>query len=94
MLTPTTAPQIPIACARSRESLKVLRMIDIATGLSIDPPIACSIRKTTSQVRLGARLQASDPIVKVTRPIWKTLRRPKRSAIDPESMRRLASTSV
>ena len=37
MLMPTTAPQIPIACARSRGSSKVLRMIDIATGLSIAP---------------------------------------------------------
>ena len=34
---PTTAPQIPIACARSRGSSNVVRMIDIATGLSIAP---------------------------------------------------------
>ena len=35
---PTTPPQTPIACARSRGSVKTLRMIDIATGLSIEPP--------------------------------------------------------
>ena len=37
---PNTAPQTPTACARSRGSVKVLVMIDIATGLSIEPPTA------------------------------------------------------
>ena len=37
-LTPNTAPQIPIALARSTGSSKVLRMIDMATGLSIEAP--------------------------------------------------------
>ncbi len=32
MLTPTTPPHTPIARARSRGSVKVLVMIDIATG--------------------------------------------------------------
>ena len=40
MLRPNTAPQAPMARARSRGSSKTLRMIDIATGLSIEPPIA------------------------------------------------------
>jgi hypothetical protein len=40
MLRPKAAPQAPIACARSRGSSNTLRMIDIATGLSIDPPMA------------------------------------------------------
>jgi hypothetical protein len=69
-------------------------MIDIATGFSIEPPTACSIRNTTSHSRLGARLQARDPSVNRTRPIWNTLRRPSRSAIEPDSISRLARTRV
>ena len=91
---PTTAPQIPIACARSRGSSKVLRMIDIATGLSIAPPTPCSMRKAMSQPTPGARLQASDAAVKSARPNLNTRARPRRSASDPPSMSRLASTTV
>ena len=69
-------------------------MIDIATGLSIEPPIACTMRKTISQPRLGARLHSSEPSVNSTRPSLKTRARPKRSAIEPDSISRLASTSV
>ena len=36
-------------------------MIDMATGLSIEPPIAWTMRNTTSVVRWGARLQRRDP---------------------------------
>ena len=93
-LTPTVAPHMPIACARSRGSVKTLRMIDIATGLSIDPPTPWSMRKAISQPRLGARLQSSEPSVNSTRPSWNTRRRPKRSPIEPDSISRLASTSV
>ena len=39
------AANTPIACARSRGSSNTLRTIDIATGLSIAPPIACTMRK-------------------------------------------------
>ena len=93
-LTPTVAPHMPIACARSRASVKTLRMIDIATGFSIEPPTACSIRKAISQPRLGAALHSSEPSVNSTSPVWKTRRRPSRSPIDPDSISRLASTSV
>ena len=37
---PNTAPQTPTACARSRGSVKVLVMIDIATGFIIEAPTA------------------------------------------------------
>ena len=37
---PNTAPQTPTACARSRGSVKVLVMIDMATGFIIEPPTA------------------------------------------------------
>ena len=39
---PNVDPQKPIALARSFGSVNVLVTIDIATGLSIDPPTACS----------------------------------------------------
>jgi hypothetical protein len=69
-------------------------MIDMATGLSIEPPTACSIRNATSQPRPGARLQASEPSVNTVSPAWKVRRRPMRSAVDPANISRLASTSV
>jgi hypothetical protein len=94
MLTPTTAAHTPTAWARSFGSVKVLVMMDMATGLSIDPPTACTIRKTTSRVRLGARLHSSDPSEKTTRPATKVRFRPSRSAIEPDSISRLASTKV
>lgn len=69
-------------------------MIDIATGLSIDPPTACTMRKTTSQVRLGARLHSSEPRLKTVSPTVKTRRRPSRSAVEPDSISSDARTSV
>jgi hypothetical protein len=91
---PTTPPHTPIARARSRGSVNVLVMIDIATGLSIEPPTACTIRKATSDSRFGAREHSTEPIVKTTRPAMKTRLRPIRSAVDPASISSEASTSV
>ncbi|KPM53621.1 hypothetical protein ACG83_23635 [Frankia sp. R43] len=68
MLIPTTAPQTPMARARSRGSVNVFVMIDIATGLSIEPPTACTIRNATSQCRLGAMLHSREPRVNSARP--------------------------
>src|SRR5579863_4304924 len=93
-LSPNTAAQMPSALARARRSVKVLLMIDSATGLSMDPPSACRARKATSAVTLVARLQSSDPAVNTARPVWNTRRRPKRSPIDPEAISRLPITSV
>ena len=93
-LTPTTAPHSPMACARSRGSVNVLVMIDMATGLSIEPPTAWTMRKITSVVRFGARLHSSDPATKVRRPTTNVRRLPRRSAVEPESMRRVARTRV
>ncbi len=91
---PTTAPHTPIARARSRGSVKVLVMIDMATGLSIEPPTACTMRNTTSQFRSGASEHSSEPRVKATRPAMNTRLRPIRSAVDPASISSEASTSV
>ena len=93
MLSPNTPPHTPIARARSAGSVKVLVMIDIATGLSIDPPTACSIRNATSQPSPGATLHSSEPSVNTASPAWKVRRRPTRSAVEPDSISRLASTS-
>ena len=60
MLKPTTPPQTPMARARSRGSVNVFVMIDIATGFSIDPPIAWTVRNATSQPSDGATLQLAD----------------------------------
>ena len=89
---PYAPPQTPIARARSVLSVNVLVMMDIATGLSMDPPMACSIRNAISQPRPGAKLHSPEPTVNTARPNWKTRRRPIRSAVAPDNIRRLAST--
>ena len=94
MLRPTTPPQTPIARARSFGSMNVLVMMDIATGFSIEPPTAWTIRNATSQPRPGATLHSSEPSEKIARPVWKVRRLPIRSAVEPASISRLASTSV
>ncbi len=94
METPITAAHTPIAWARSRGSTNVLVMMDMATGLSIDAPMPWSIRNATSAPRLGARLHSSEPVANTVRPTTKVRLRPNRSAIDPESISRLARTSV
>jgi len=43
-------------------------MIDIATGLSIEPPIACTKRAPISISMLGARLHRSEPAAKSSSP--------------------------
>jgi hypothetical protein len=92
--TPNTAPHTPTACARSRGSLKVFVMIDIATGLSIAPPTAWSTRKATSSPTVGARLHSSEASEKTPRPVMKIRLRPSRSAVEPPNMSRLAMTTV
>ena len=94
MLTPTTAAHTPTAWARSFGLVKVLVMMDMATGLSIDPPTAWIMRNTTRRVRLGARLHSSEPPEKIRSPATKVRLRPNRSAVEPDSIRRLASTRV
>ena len=91
---PITPPHTPIALARSARSVKTLVMIDMATGFSIEPPIACTARKPISQPVLGARLHSSEPRPNSANPVWKVRLRPNRSPVDPPSMSRLASTSV
>jgi hypothetical protein len=69
-------------------------MIDIATGLSMDPPTACIIRNAISQPSPGARLHNPEPTVNTASPTWNVRRRPTRSAVAPDNISRLASTSV
>jgi hypothetical protein len=94
MPIPETPPQMPMARARSRGSVKTLVMIDMATGLSIEPPSACTIRKATSHPTDGPRLHSTDPQTKIARPVWNVRRRPTRSAIEPDSNKKLASTTT
>ena len=91
---PNTAPQTPTACARSRGSVKVLVMIDMATGFIIDAPTAWSTRNATSSPTLGARLHSSDASENTVRPTTKVRLRPNRSAVEPASISRLAITTV
>jgi hypothetical protein len=60
----------------------------------MEPPIAWSTRAATSNSSVGASVHSSDPSENSTSPIWKTLRRPIRSAVDPDSISRLAIVSV
>jgi hypothetical protein len=94
MLTPNTLTQMPIARSRAARLVNTLEMIDTATGLSIEPPTACSTRKATSQPSDGATPHSAEPREKTASPTWKTRRRPIRSAVEPANMSRLASASV
>jgi hypothetical protein len=91
---PTTPPQTPIARARSTRPVNTCVMIDIATGFSIEPPIACSMRARIRISMLGDRLHSSEPSAKTINPIWNVRLRPNRSAVAPESSNSDASTSV
>ena len=91
---PDTEPNTPIALARSPGSGNVLATIAIATGLSIVPPTACSARAAIRAPMPGARPHSSEPSPKAARPTWKTRQRPTRSAVEPASTRKLASTRV
>ena len=91
---PDTAPNTPIARARSAGTVNVAAMIAIATGLSIVPPAACSARAAISQPMPGARPHSSDPSPNVASPAWKIRRRPTRSAVEPAGTRKQASTRV
>ena len=91
---PKTAPQTPTAWARSRGFVKVLVMIDMATGLSIEAPMPWRTRKTTSSSIVGARLHSIEAIEKTARPMTSVRLRPSRSAIEPEKSSRLAMTTV
>jgi hypothetical protein len=94
MLRPATPAQTPMARARSRRSVKVLVMIDMATGLSIEPPTACTMRNAISRPTVGAMLHSSEPTLNSTRPTWNVRRLPSRSAVEPDSTSSAASTSV
>jgi hypothetical protein len=89
---PNTLPHTPIAFARSLGSVNTFVMIDMATGLSMEPPTACSARNAMRAPRVGARLQASEPSVNSASPTWKTRRRPTRSAVEPDSISSEAMT--
>ena len=69
-------------------------MMDIATGFSIEPPTACTMRKMMSVFVSGATLHSNEPAVKMTSPVMKTRLRPIRSPIDADSMSRLAIARV
>ena len=95
MLTPATPPHQPIARARSLGSVKTLVTIDIATGFSMLPPIACTMRKAISQPSPGATLQRQRAEREAQRGrAWKVRRRPIRSPVEPASISRQAITSV
>jgi hypothetical protein len=73
--------------------VNVLRTIDSETGVSMRPPSAWSMRSATSEPVFGARLHSSEPRLNPASPIRNSRLRPNRSAIDPASSSRLASTS-
>nr|WP_246065202.1 hypothetical protein [Aeromicrobium piscarium] len=76
MLRPKTAPQTPIARARSRGSGIALTTIDSATGVSIDAPTPCTARAAIRTSSEGAAAPMSDASPNTTRPDWKTRRLP------------------
>ena len=71
MPTPNMPTQTLIARVRATPLVKTPEMIDTATGLSIEPPAACSTRNAISQPRLGATEHSADPAVNTASPTGK-----------------------
>ena len=63
-------------------------------GVEHRPADRLQARKAISQPSDGARLHSSEPSTNTASPIWNTRRRPSRSAVEPASISRLASTTV
>ena len=76
--------QMPIAVPSWRRS-KVATRIDSVSGFIRAPPTPCPARKATSHVASGARAQAADIAVKISRPTRNIRLRPKRSPSLPPS---------
>ena len=94
MPRPNMPTQMAIARDRCVRLVKTPEMMDTATGLSIEPPTACSTRNAMSQPRPGASEHSAEAAVNTASPIRNTRRRPKRSPVAPPRIRRLASTIV
>lgn len=91
---PNTAPQMPIARARSVGSTKTWLMIANATGFIIEAPTACINRAAMRTSMVGARLHSSEPSMKTVVPICRTRRRPNLSPASPPSNCRDATPSA
>ena len=94
MATPTTAAQTPMAWARSRGIGERVGDDRHGHGIEHRPAHGLHHAEDDEQGRLGAKLHRSEPAEKVSRPMTKVRRRPSRSAVEPESISRLASTRV
>ena len=71
-----------------------MAMMESATGLSMEAPKPCNARKKMSWPMVWESEQSSEPRQKTVRPIMKQRRRPKRSDMEPENMRKEATTRV
>ncbi len=84
---------MPRACARSLGSWKVFLTIDSETGVSMDPPRPWSMRSAMSDPVFGASEHSSEPMLNPARPTRNTRFLPSRSAVEPASIIRDATTS-
>ena len=91
---PNTAPQMPIARARSAGPTNTCAMIANATGFIIEAPNACTARAAISMSMTGARLHSREPNMKIAIPICRTRRRPNRSPAAPPSSCSDATTNA
>ena len=88
------AAQTPSALARSFPSANVVEMIESAAGEMSAAPRPWSARKPISSPEVVAIPSSKDAPVKTTRPMRKSLFRPRRSPARPPSRRKPAKTSV
>ena len=95
MDTPTTAAQTPMAWARSRGIGEGVGDDRHGHGIQHRPAHGLDHAEDDEQRQgWGPGCRAASRPTKVTSPMTKVRRRPSRSAVDPESMSRLASTRV
>jgi hypothetical protein len=85
---------MPMAIARSRESVKTLVRIDSVAGMMSAAPTPMTARAPTSWPTPFENAATADATAKITRPIVSAPRRPKRSPSAPAVSSRPANTSV
>ena len=90
---PVVAPQSPNAVPRSAPWKALASSASEVANISA-PPTPCTARARLSASGLSARPQASEAMVKTTRPATKISRRPNRSASEPPVSSSAASESA
>ena len=95
MIGAERAGQVSVAMARIRSALEVLlSTTSRPTGTIMAPPMPCRTRDSVKLTTPVEMAQSTEAMVKTATADAKTLRAPKRSAIQPLAGMKIASASI